>query len=212
MTRLLIVGATGLVGRIVLEKALSDLRIERIVAPTRRALPSDPKLINPLVDFAALPADAAWWATDGVISSLGTTKAATPSPADYRAIDLGYTLAAARLALRHGATRYALVSAMGASTRSPFFYPRLKGEIERDVLALGYPSTTIVRPGMIGGDRKEFRAGELGIARVLGALAPLLPRRFRVSQAERIAAALIEAALSAAPGRHFIEADALSGD
>ena len=39
MTRLLLVGATGLVGGHVLEQALADPRVSVVVAPTRRAQP-----------------------------------------------------------------------------------------------------------------------------------------------------------------------------
>lgn len=213
MTRLLIVGATGLIGGLVLAKALADTRIAAVVAPTRRALPAHPKLTNPLVDFAALPEDAEWWAADSVVSTMGTTRAATPSLRDYRAIDHDYVLAAASLALHHGAKAVALVSAMGANPQSSLFYPRLKGEIERDVAAIGFSSVTIVRPGFIGGvERKEARKTENMVSLVLGALEPLLPRRYRISQADRIATVMLDAAIASKPGRHIVEADALSRD
>jgi len=54
----MLVGATGLVGGAVLRQAQSDVRVNRIVAPTGRELPPHPKLENPLVDFEHLPADA----------------------------------------------------------------------------------------------------------------------------------------------------------
>ena len=64
--QLLIVGATGLVGSQVLQQALADSRITRVVAPVRRALPAHPRLLAPLVDFEHLPEDADWWrAVDG---------------------------------------------------------------------------------------------------------------------------------------------------
>lgn len=211
MTRLLIVGATGLIGGLVLEKALADPRIQAVVAPTRRALASQPKLTNPLVDFAALPEGAEGWSVDSVVSTMGTTRAATPSLDDYRTIDHDYVLAAASLAVRHGSRAIALVSAMGANAQSPLFYPRLKGEIERDVAVLGFSSVTIVRPGFIGGvERKEARRTENMVSLVLGALEPLLPRRYRISQADRIATVLLEAAIDRKPGTHVIEADRLS--
>ncbi len=71
--RLLLVGASGAVGREVLAAALADPRIRQVVAPTRRPLPAHPRLLNPVVDFAALPADAPWWQVDAVICTLGTT-------------------------------------------------------------------------------------------------------------------------------------------
>jgi uncharacterized protein YbjT (DUF2867 family) len=210
MTRILLVGATGLVGRHVLAKALADSRIDSVVAPTRRELPAHTKLTNPLVDFAALPADADWWPADAAICTLGTTRAAAGSDEAFRAVDYDYPLAVARIALRHGAQCFALNSSLGADARSRLLYPRTKGEVERDLQALDFPSLTIVRRGLIGGDRDEFRAGERVASVVLGVLGPLLPPRYRISPANKIADALIEAAITGAPGLHFIESDRLA--
>jgi uncharacterized protein YbjT (DUF2867 family) len=212
MTRILVVGATGLVGREVVRKALRDDRITRLIAPTRRPLEPHPKLHNPLVDFDRLPEDAGWWAVDGVICALGTTRAKAGSDRAFRMVDYDYPLAVARLAHRHGAMSFALNSSLGADAASRLLYSRTKGEIEAAITAVGFGSLTIVRPGLIGGDRNEFRAGEWIAARVLGALGSLLPRRFRISPAPRIAGALVEAAVAGAPGVHLIEADQLAAD
>ena len=88
MTRLLLVGATGLVGGHVLDQALADPRVSAVVAPTRRALAPRPGLINPVVDFDRLPQDADWWAVDAVICTLGTT-ARKGGEFVYRRIDQG---------------------------------------------------------------------------------------------------------------------------
>lgn len=210
--RILLVGATGLVGSHVLGKALADHRIDGVVAPTRRALPPHAKLTNPLVDFSALPEDAGWWSVDGVICTLGTTRAAAGTDEAFRTVDYAYPLAIAKIARRHGAQRFALNSSLGADAKSRLLYPRTKGEVERDLQALDYPSLTIVRPGLIGGARAEFRAGERVAAVVLGVLGPLLPRRYRISPATAIADALIDAAVEGRPGIHLIEAERLSGD
>ncbi|CAN5397054.1 hypothetical protein BH11PSE4_BH11PSE4_07520 [soil metagenome] len=210
MTRILLVGATGLVGGHVLARALADSRIASVVALTRRPLPAHPKLINPQVDFDHLPADADWWSVDAVICTLGTTRAKAGSDEAFRTVDYAYPLAVAKLALRHGARTFALNSSLGADASSRLLYPRTKGEVERDLQALGFPSLTVARPGLIGGERAEFRAGERIAAAVLGVLGPLLPRRFRICPAERIADALIEAAVAGAPGVHVIEAEQLA--
>lgn len=208
MTRILVVGASGLVGGQVIAKALADDRITRVVAPTRRPLTAHAKLDNPLVDFDRLPADADWWAVDGVICALGTTRATAGSDEAFRRVDYDYPLAVARLAHRHGATRFALNSSLGADAASRLLYPRTKGEIEAAIRTIGFASLTIVRPGLIGGDRAEFRLGERIATVVLGALGPVLPRRYRISPADRIADALIEAAV--AGGVHLIEAELLA--
>jgi uncharacterized protein YbjT (DUF2867 family) len=130
MTTVMLVGATGLVGGAVLRQAQSDARVDRIVAPTRRELPPHQKLENPLVDFEHLPADAPWWAVDGVICTLGTTIRKAGSQKAFRRVDYDYPLAVARLARQYGARTFALNSATGADPRSRFFYNRVKGEVE----------------------------------------------------------------------------------
>ncbi|MCM2335927.1 MAG: NAD-dependent dehydratase [Pseudomonas sp.] len=208
--RLLIAGATGLVGRHVLAFALEDARVARVVAPTRRALPAHAKLDNPIVDYAALPDDAPWWRVDAVACALGTTIRAAGSQAAFRAVDHGFVLAVATRALAHGARSFALTSAMGADPASPLFYSRTKGETERDLAALGYPSLTLVRPALIGGEREQSRPAERAGLLLAGALAPLLPRRWRISPAPNIARALLDAALAARPGVHVVGAQALA--
>ena len=209
---LLIAGATGLVGSHALRLALADARVERVVAPTRRPLPAHPKLLNPIEDFAHLPPLAPWWRVDGVVCALGTTMAKAGSKAAFEAVDYEMSLAVARLALRHGAQAFALNSALGADPDSRVFYSRVKGELEQSLRAMknpGYPSLTFVRPGLIGGERSEHRRGESLAIIATRLVSPLLPRRYRLVPAERIAHHLVEAALAAAPGVTVLESEQL---
>lgn len=207
---LLLVGATGLVGRHVLALALADARVATVVAPARKALPAHPKLQAPLVDFDQLPPDAPWWRAGAVICTLGTTMKAAGTRQVFRRVDHDYPLAVARLALAAGTPAYVLNSAAGASAGSRIFYNRVKGELERDLEQLGFMSLTCVRPGLIGGERDEARAGEGAALRILRVLGPVLPRRWRINPAPRIAGALLEAALAAAPGVHVVASEQLA--
>ncbi len=89
------------------------------------------------------------------------------------------------------------------------FYPRIKGEIERDIELLGFRSLTIVRPSLIGGERDEPRFREGVALRLMSALAPVLPKKFHVNPAPAIAAAVLDAAMTAEPGRHFRYSESL---
>lgn len=208
--KLLLVGATGLVGCEVLRLALMDARVSQVVAPVRKPLPAHPKLDAPLVDFDRLPPDAPWWQADAVICTLGTTMKLAGTRQLFRRVDHDYPLAVARLALAAGTRAYALNSAAGANAGSRLFYNRVKGELERDLEALGFISLTYVRPGLIGGEREEARAGEGAALCLLRVLGPVLPRRWRINPAPRIAAALLEAALAAAPGVHVVGSEQLA--
>ena len=210
MRRVLLIGATGLVGQSVLRQALAHPQVEQVIAPTRRLLPPHAQLINPVVDFDALPVDADWWAVDAVICTLGTTIKKAGSQAAFRRVDHDHPLQVAQIALKHGAKAYALNSALGADPASRVFYSRTKGELERDLQTLGYPSLTFVRPGLIGGERQEARLGEQIGVTVSQWLRPLLPARYRVVPAERIAHHLLQAALTGATGCTVLSSEAIT--
>lgn len=211
MARVLLAGATGLVGDATLQRALGSARVHQVVAPTRRPLPPHPKLMNPVVDFDALPADADWWRVDAVACALGTTIRDAGSKEAFRRVDHDYPLAIARHAHAHGAEAFALVSAMGADAASRIFYSRTKGEVEEALEGIGFASLSLLRPGLLGGDRKQHRSGERLALRVMGALDGVLPARYRIVPAQRVAEALLRAALDAPPGRHVIPSEHLLG-
>lgn len=209
--RVLLAGATGLVGTQVVRQLLDDPRCSGVVAPTRRALAqTDPHLLNPVHDFALLPLEADWWTVDAAICVLGSTMRQAGSRAAFRQIDHGYPLLIAQAVKRQGCEVFALNSAVGANPRSPFFYNQVKGELERDLRALHFDSLTLVRPGLIGGQRSEHRRGEQLASVVLGALAPVLPRAWRINPATRIAEALVAAALEPQPRERVVGSAALA--
>ena len=111
--KLMIVGATGLVGRHVLDLALADPRIGTVVAPVRRPVGARPKLEAPVIDYERLPEEAEWWHVDAVVCALGTTMKVARSREAFRRVDHDYPLEIGRLARKHGARRFALNSAAG---------------------------------------------------------------------------------------------------
>lgn len=208
--KVLLIGASGLVGSHVLARLLRESRVAQVIAPARRPLAWDARVQAPVVDFDALPDTPSLWSVDAVICTLGTTMAQAGSREAFRRVDFEYPMRIATLARGHGAAAFALTSAMGADTRSRFFYNRVKGELEAALHAQGWPSLTLVRPGLIAGARSGNRPAEYVAGRVLGALGPVLPRRFRVSPAPRIADALVEHAVAAEPGLRVVDAAALA--
>jgi uncharacterized protein YbjT (DUF2867 family) len=209
--KLLIVGSTGLVGRHVLELALAHPAIDAVTAPVRRACAlAHAKLDAPVVDFDALPADAAWWRVDAVVCTLGTTIRAAGSEQAFRRVDHDYPLAVARHAHRHGARTFVLNSALGADRTSRIFYNRVKGELEHALAAIGFESLTLVRPGLIGGMRDEPRPAERLAVAAVGLFGAMLPRRWRVNPAANIARELVDAAVHPLPGSHIVAAERMA--
>lgn len=208
--KLMIVGSTGLVGHHVLKLALADPRISAVIAPVRRPVLEHPKLQAPVIDFSHLPEDADWWCVDAVICAIGTTMKAARSQEAFRCADHDYPLEVARIARSHGARFFALNSAGGADPASPFFYYRVKGDLERDLASVEFESLTFVRPGVIGGKRSEFRLGERIANVTLAALDSILPRNLRLNPAEKIAQVLLNAAVEGQPGIHIVSAAELT--
>jgi uncharacterized protein YbjT (DUF2867 family) len=209
--RVMLLGATGLVGGQALGLLLDDPRCTALVAPSRRPLPvTAPKLDNPVLDFEHLPGTAPWWAVDAVICALGSTMAQAGSRDAFKRIDHDYPLTFAGQAHAHGAGTFVLNSAAGADAGSRFFYNRVKGALEQDLRGLEFDSLTLVRPGLIGGQRAHKRTGEHLALQVLGVLGPLLPRGWRINPADNIAAALVDAALAPRPGEHVVSAAELA--
>ncbi len=206
--RLIVLGSTGLVGRHLLDLALANPDVSQIVAPVRRAIPAREKLFAPVVDFDCLP-DANWWQADAILCALGTTMRKAGSRQAFRRIDHDYPLRIAELGKQHGVNVFVLNSALGANVQSLFFYNRVKGETERDLAALDFGSLTFVRPGLIGGLRAERRPVERMLQILFGAIAPVLPPQYRINPAQKIAQAMLDAALAARPGVHAIASDLL---
>lgn len=203
--KILLLGATGVTGKATLARALGDTRVEQVIAPTRRTLAPHPKLVNPVSpSLDALLPEAAAWQVNAVICAMGTTIGKAGSKAAFRHVDYELPIAFAERAYRYGASAMALVSSPGASLSIPLFYCRTKGEVERDIQAIGFASVTIVRPGMIGGEREEFRLAERIVLPIARGLQPWLPKGLHVNPPERIADVLVRSVLDAQPGVRLV--------
>src|SRR6202046_1373944 len=208
--KMLLLGASGLVGKNVLAQALAHPAITSVVAPTRLPLAPHPKLTNHVSDrLQSLVAEGVARGVDAVVCALGTTIGKAGSKEAFREVDYVLPLDFARSAHELGTETFVLVSASVASVSSAMFYPRIKGEIERDIELVGFRSLTVVRPSLIGGERDEPRFREGVAVRLMSVFAPVLPKKFHVNPAPAIAAAILDAVMTAEPGRHFRYSESL---
>ena len=197
-------------GREILAALLADKSYKAVHSVGRRLIDlQHPKLVQQVVDFADLKALPP---VDDVFIALGTTIKVAGSQAAFRAVDFEAVVALARTAQAQGAIKLGVVSAMGASTRSPIFYNQVKGAMEAAVATLGYASVSIAQPSMLTGDRaaldQPLRSGE-GLALVVTRwLKPLIPANYQSVQARDVAAGLLRAVRAGQPGVHRV----LSGD
>lgn len=99
--------------------------------------------------------------------------------------------------------KFILVSAQGANTSSPFFYPRVKGEAEAALAKLALPALTIFRPSLLVGDRREKRGAEEFAIRSYRMLSSILPsslRRRLGTEVSRLAEEIVAEALDLTTG------------
>ncbi len=143
--------------------------------------------------------------------ALGTTIRKAGSKAKFREVDFEYPLRLAQITRMNGAGHFSIVSALGASKSSPFFYSRVKGEVEQGLQGMEWPSLAIFRPSVIAGERAESRPLE----RLGEHLLRFAPATWRPVAASDIAAAMVATALKCPPGVAVIEsrdiADAARG-
>jgi uncharacterized protein YbjT (DUF2867 family) len=213
--RIALVGATGLVGRKVIEIASAGDEA-RIVGIARReaALPPGARMEM----FVAEPDK---WAEvfeavrpRALICALGTTwRKAGRDEAAFRAVDQDLVLATAQAARSAGVPNMVLVSAAGADARSKTLYMRVKGETEDALSKVGFKRLDILHPGLLRGAREgDLRFAERAAIIAAPLVDPLLSgswERFRSIDAGLVAEAALGLALRRAGGRFTHDNEAM---
>jgi uncharacterized protein YbjT (DUF2867 family) len=156
------------------------------------------------IDFARLDEHAKLFEIDVVLCALGTTLRKAGSREAFETVDYHLPLAAARLAKQAGATRFGLVSSVKADPKSPFFYTRTKGRLERELMTIGFSSLVVARPSLLLGARGERRFGEDVAKALLTPLHAFVPLAFRPIEGFEVARKLLDFTLSAPPGVHIL--------
>ena len=181
--RVVLFGATGMVGAGALLECLDDARAERVLAVVRTPTGvRHPKLEEVLhrdfYDYSAL--QPRWAGFDACLFSLGTTSVGK-TEAEYRRITYDLTLAAARsMVAVNPRMVFCYVSGTGTdgTARGRVMWARVKGETENAILALGFRGAYMFRPGYIQPLRGVQSATRWYQAAydVVGALYPVLRR------------------------------------
>jgi uncharacterized protein YbjT (DUF2867 family) len=166
-----------------------------------------------VIDFDAPESWASMVRGDVAFSSLGTTIKVAKTQAAQRKVDYEYQLAFARAAAENGVPTYVLCSSASADPESGRFYSRIKGELDRDVQTLGFERVRIMRPSLLGGDRKQARAGEKIGSAVLGVFNALgIARKYREIDGDVVAKAMINAAFDPEKGTRIFTLDEVFGE
>ena len=198
--RLVIVGASGMVGGYALRCAIENPRVGRVTSIGRKKLGmSHPKLTEVQhPDFADCSALAETLSgQDAAVFCLGAYTGAV-SDAQLRTITVDYTVEFARVL--HGGSpgaAFSFLSGNGADPtgRSRIAFARYKGEAENALLAAGFPHVYIFRPTYIYPvePRKEPNFSYRLLRTIYPAFRILFPNQ--VIRADDLARAMVESAI-----------------
>ncbi|WP_250631623.1 oxidoreductase [Rhodoflexus caldus] len=202
--KVLIAGATGLIGSHLLRQSLQNPAIMHVVPLVRKPMQiSHPKLQeiifnfdNPQ-DYDNLPV------VDAAFCCLGTTIKKAGSREAFRKVDYDYPLALAKAMRDKGTAHFLVVTALGSDARSMVFYSRVKGELEEALIGLQFPSLSIFQPSLLLGERKEKRFGEDFAKWLMPLVTPLLAgslRKYRAIHGADVAKAMLKIAMQPASG------------
>jgi uncharacterized protein YbjT (DUF2867 family) len=208
-TSALLVGASGLVGRHLLQLLLHESVYERIAVLVRKPLAvSHTRLTQHVVDFDRLDHHKKIIRADDVFCCLGTTIRAAGSQEAFRKVDFTYVVQTAALASKNGARQFLMVSSLGANVGSKIFYSRAKGKVEEAVSKLPFFGIHIFRPSILLGERAESRPGEkAGIAVMkLFSFAMIGPwKKYKPIHAQIVANAMVRVASAGLQGVNIFE-------
>ena len=154
-----IIGATGAVGREIVNEILRGEYYDRIYILGRNSiskLPDDSRLEKIIIDFDNINFDMDILENADVFASLGTTMKIAGSKENQRKIDVDYTVNFAKLC--EGKVRsFNVVSAIGAKSNSKNFYNSLKGELENKLKEMNLGILRIFQPSLLISRRDDNR-------------------------------------------------------
>ena len=187
-----VLGATGNVGRRLVQLLVASPACTRVILVTRRPANAfaDPKVSEVVVNMDRLEAEVAphLHGVDIALAAFGVGKGSAAMPDDdVRRIEVGYPLAFCRAARAAGARVAGVMTAVGASPDSRMKYARIIGEKEQAVEAVGFDFLGLYRPAVI--------LGNSNTPGVLNAVMPLLhwamPSKYHSIHKHDIARAMV---------------------
>lgn len=206
-----VIGATGLTGRLLLEQLLTDNDFKTVRILVRKTVNiSHPKLEQLIVDFDDINDYANNFGEGDIIfCCVGTTqKKVKNDKIAYKKVDYDIPVNAARIGIQKKFKKFLIVSAIGAKEQSSNFYLSLKGKTENAIAAIPFESVEIFRPSLLLGKRNEYRFGEK-IARAISEVFSFtfygILRKYHPIDAKNVAAAMVKQSKINDPGVHYFD-------
>ncbi len=201
-----VLGATGLIGSLLVEQLLHDDAFSKVRVLVRRPITmAHTKLEVVTTDFSNYEMYKKNLGTgDCIFSCIGTTNSNVKGDKLlYRSIDFDIPVNAARFGKEAGFKQFLLISAIGADARSRFFYTRLKGEVEEMIAGYKFKSLHIFRPSFLIGRKQNERTGEILLTNLFRFFSLIIPSKYKAIHAMDVAKAMLNAAKQEKEGLHI---------
>ena len=194
MIKITLFGPTGLIGNEILKLLENDNDFTQINVISRRPLKLKSKKSNlKIIDFKDFSSylnviDG----SDVVLAAIGTTQSKVGfNKKKYREIDFDIISNAVKACKEKNVKHFSFVSSAGADINNKSFYLKLKGEIEKEVESQQLKSSTVYRPSLLLGDRKENRFGEKLAQILIPLISFLFPDNYKPIKAFDVAKAMV---------------------
>ena len=196
-------GSTGLIGTLLLDILIEDNDYHKINVVTRKPISLNHKKIK--IHIIAFSDSKSYSQTlrnsQIVFASIGTTQSKVKGNKEsYRKIDFDIIYNIAKACKKSNVENFSFVSSSGANIKSNNFYLNLKGEIENSILNLNLSSTSVFRPSLLLGKRKEKRYGEKIAQLIMPFLSFLMPSKYKPIRAALVAKSMVNISKSIEPG------------
>jgi uncharacterized protein YbjT (DUF2867 family) len=197
MRTAIVAGASGLVGRELVQKLIrsDQYRLIYILVRKKGGLVHE-KIREMVIDFGKISQLKFDEPVDDVFCTLGTTMKQAGSRENFKKVDYEYVVALAGLGKNLGASKFLVVSAMGANSKSAVFYNKVKGITEEALINIGYNQLVILRPSLLLGKRSEKRFAERLSGFMMKAFNFLIPDNYKAIEAEKVAGCMLKMALN----------------
>jgi len=196
MRTAVVAGASGLVGKELVQKLINSdqYRLIYVLSRKKSGLVNE-KIRELVIDFESIGQLKFDEPIDDAFCSLGTTMKQAGSRENFKKVDYEYVVALASLVKQSGASKFIVISAMGANSKSAVFYNKIKGMTEDALKDIGFNQLIILRPSLLLGERAEKRFAE-GLSGIfMKAFNFLIPDNYKAIKAERVAGSMLKMAL-----------------
>jgi uncharacterized protein YbjT (DUF2867 family) len=177
----LVLGASGLVGKALVNQLCQDERYSQVTclvrSPLFKAHYHDPlnKIQAIVIDFEELQDYQGYFSVEHVYCCLGTTIKQAGSQSNFRRVDFQFVHVAAQLTRAQRAKSFVWISSVGANAKSRSFYLKVKGELENAILRMPQlENAAAVRPSFLLGHRAQKRTAESIGINIVKLLSPIM--------------------------------------